>query len=74
MKYTADVKIPELQSEPGKKFRDEALDIWRRLIIERGDSRRWWEITEQGKWFVPIEDVKSSLRVANPSAADAMGL
>ncbi|TVY59939.1 hypothetical protein Focb16_v003414 [Fusarium oxysporum f. sp. cubense] len=74
MKYTADVKIPELQSEPGKKFRDEALDIWRRLIIQRGESRRWWEITEQGKWFVPIEDVKSSLRVANPSAADAMGL
>ncbi|KAI7763670.1 hypothetical protein LZL87_011527 [Fusarium oxysporum] len=74
MKYTADVKIPELQSEPGKKFRDEALDIWRRLIIERGDNRPWWEISEQDKWFVPTEDVKSSLRVANPFAADAMGL
>ncbi|KAF5630296.1 hypothetical protein F52700_7318 [Fusarium sp. NRRL 52700] len=74
MKYTADVKIPELQSEPGKKFRDEALEIWRRLIIERGDSRRWWEITEKDKWFVPIEEVKSALRVANPSAADAMDL
>ncbi|KAF5581158.1 hypothetical protein FPCIR_10333 [Fusarium pseudocircinatum] len=73
MKYTADVKIPELQSAPGKKFRDEALEIWRRLIIERGDSRRWWEITEQGKWFVPTEEVKSALRVANPSVADAMG-
>ncbi|KAF4495021.1 hypothetical protein FAGAP_8847 [Fusarium agapanthi] len=74
MKYTSDVKIPELQSEPGKKFRDDALEIWRRLIIERGDNRRWWEITEQDKWFVPMEEVKSALRVANPSAADAMGL
>ncbi|KAF5552081.1 hypothetical protein FPHYL_9028 [Fusarium phyllophilum] len=74
MKYTADVKIPELQSEPGKKFRDMALEIWRRLIMERGDNRRWWEITEQDKWFVPIEEVKSSLKAANPSAADAMGL
>ncbi|KAH7235016.1 uncharacterized protein BKA55DRAFT_544200 [Fusarium redolens] len=74
MKYTADIKIPELQSEPGKKFRDEALDIWRRLIIERGDSRRWWEISEQDKWFVPTEEVKSALRDATPSAADAMGL
>ncbi|KAF5556636.1 hypothetical protein FMEXI_1108 [Fusarium mexicanum] len=74
MKYTADIKIPELQSAPGTKFRDEALEIWRRLIIERGDNRRWWEIKEQDKWFVPIEEVKSALRVANPSAADAMGL
>jgi hypothetical protein len=74
MKYTADVKIPELQSAPGQKFRDEALEIWRRLIIERGDNRRWWEITEQDKWFVPIEEVKSALRAASPSAADAMGL
>ncbi|KAF4443017.1 hypothetical protein FACUT_1569 [Fusarium acutatum] len=74
MKYTAYLKIPELHSGPGKKFRDKALEIWRRLIIERGDNRRWWEITEQDKWFVPIEEVKSALRVANPSAADARGL
>ncbi|KAF9776057.1 hypothetical protein IL306_005814 [Fusarium sp. DS 682] len=74
MKYTADARIPELQSEFGEIFRDEALEIWRRLIIERGDNRPWWEISEQDKWFVPVEDVKACLRAANPFAAAAMGL
>ncbi|KAF4333380.1 hypothetical protein FBEOM_12811 [Fusarium beomiforme] len=72
MKYTAGARILELQSDLGEMLREEAFEIWRRLVIERGDNRRWW--AEQDKWVVPVEEVKTCLRAANPFAAEAMGL
>ncbi|KAJ4251511.1 hypothetical protein NW762_011498 [Fusarium torreyae] len=70
----ADTELPILKTPFGQLLRDDAIQTWRRLIIEQGEHRRWYEVTEQEKSFVPIEQVKDSLRATDGNAMAALGI
>ncbi|KAH7184748.1 uncharacterized protein B0J16DRAFT_362452 [Fusarium flagelliforme] len=36
-------------------------NAWKTMIVERGDDCQWWEIEEQDKWYVSIDEVKQLL-------------
>ncbi|KAF4457229.1 hypothetical protein F53441_793 [Fusarium austroafricanum] len=58
-------EFPRFSSPDGERLCDDAFEIWQKLIFERGDERQWWEIAEQDKWFVPMNEVTDAFRASD---------
>ncbi|KAF4966976.1 hypothetical protein FSARC_5415 [Fusarium sarcochroum] len=72
VQWKADIELPALKTPFGKLLREDTIETWRQLIIELGDKRRWYEVTEQDKWFMPVEEVKVALRATEGYAMAAL--
>ncbi|RFN45240.1 7alpha-cephem-methoxylase p8 chain [Fusarium flagelliforme] len=45
-------------ADSGLAVNRDLKNAWKTMIVERGDDCQWWEIEEQDKWYVSIDEVK----------------
>ncbi|KAF5021106.1 hypothetical protein F66182_6865 [Fusarium sp. NRRL 66182] len=74
IQWKAEEEIQALKTPFEGPASEQLFETWRQLVLERGEKRRWFDVVEQTKWFIPMEEAKIALSNSNPLVMAALGV